>query len=270
MQRGRTLDQPDLVRGEPELGRDEPRHPPHPSGVLAGLVIPVLRRKGQALERLDLGLLGITRALPHAGLEVVVLLLQLQVEPARVEHVADPQQHLFGVEGLREEVVRPAGQCLALGVLRDVGREDEHGQVRTRRDQHPEKLQDPEPVEPGHVQVEQDEVRLVAGQDLGDRAGVGDRLEPPVAAPGQDPLEQPNVRLLVVDDQDPRIEEGAGVEHVAAREERALAGFHGERIVQGHRGNAPTPFHMEFHRQATDLPEGAAHGLRSMDVDRCR
>ena len=116
------------------------------------------------------------------------MLLERHVEMARLQQVADAQQHLELLERLGEEVAGTRRQRAALGLQRDIRRQDEDGHVRIGRDLAAELLEDGEPVEVRHHQVEQDEVRLEV-----------------VAGVLQQPLHEQHVGRLVVDDEDPRL-----------------------------------------------------------------
>src|SRR5437899_9594578 len=98
------------VAREPELLREQRCHSTYASCVLAGGVIAKLGYERQAIEHLPTGLLEVACALDHPFLEHSVLMLELELQVARLEQVAHPQQNLGVVKRLAEEVTGPERQ----------------------------------------------------------------------------------------------------------------------------------------------------------------
>lgn len=120
-----------------------------------------------------------------------------------MQEVADPEQDLRDVERLGEEVARTVGQGPLLGLPGHVGREDEDREELFLGDVLAQLLQDGEPVEARHVEVQQDEVGLIRLEQLDGDLGVArghEAFVPPLPDAAD---EQIDVRLLVVHDQDP-------------------------------------------------------------------
>ncbi len=130
------------------------------------------------------------------------------VEPADLEQVAHAQQHLRELERRADEIPRAAlqgGQLVA-----GLGRDREDGDVAVGFDllQAGHHL---EPVQPRHLQVEQDQVVMVPPMQFADLVGVTGRGDANVAGVDQDLLQQGDVGRQVVDDQDPGGEDVCGL-----------------------------------------------------------
>ena len=126
--------------------------------------------------------------------------LQVEIEAARIEEVPDAQHDLEAVEGLRQEILGAGLEGALLRLAGRVGREDEDrledvfGNLQL--------LDDGDPIQVRHHQVEQDQVGLeLAGQGE-DLPRIRGALDLAVASLRQHALEEPDVRGLIVDDED--------------------------------------------------------------------
>ena len=108
------------------------------------------------------------------------------------------------LERLREEIARAGAQRPALRLERRIRREDQHRAIVAgpyRRLKLPE---DGDPVEVRHHEVEEDDIGVRASESREGLARVRCARDLAVSGRLEKPLEEPNVRRLVVDDQDPR------------------------------------------------------------------
>lgn len=122
------------------------------------------------------------------------------VQGARLDEVPGPQDHLRRVERLGDEVIRARGQGLVPRLGPRVAGDDEHGDEVAGRKGLAELLEDREPVDAGHVEVEHHQIGPHLETRPHGKGGVRDRLDRSDAGVAQDALEQDHVRLLVVDD----------------------------------------------------------------------
>ena len=136
----------------------------------------------------------------HHPLERAVVLLELLVEHPRLEQVVDAQHDLDGVERLGDEVARAHLQCALLHRRVAVAGDDQHGQRAARRQQVPQLLEDLEPVELRHVEVEDQQVGLAVAQQRQGLERIGGGVDAAVAAAVQEAGEQGQVLRLVVED----------------------------------------------------------------------
>jgi hypothetical protein len=147
---------------------------------------------------------------PHAELELLLLGGELDLQPPRLEQVAHAQPDLVEVEGLRDEVGGALAQGPALGLRRDVGGEDEHRHADRPGVLGPDDPEDREAVEPGHHEVEEQDVRPRGAEQVGDLRGVARRRDVGVAPALEQLGEQAHVRRLVVDNEHARLFGGGG------------------------------------------------------------
>ena len=202
----------------PSVRASSPDEPADAARVLAGVVVAILGGARQAVDDLDVRAGEGARPLLDRLLEPLLLALELGVELARDQQVADAQQRLDAVERLGQEVARAHRQRPLLDRRRVVGRDDQHRQVALDGEQRPQRLHHLEAVEVRHVQVEDDQVGP-RDRHLADHlARVGQRGDVAAARGRQQPVEHPHVGRLVVDDEDPR-----RAQHVADGDH--LAGF---------------------------------------------
>ena len=138
-------------------------------------VVELVRHPGQqgahggdllALEQL----LG---ALANRLLERAIVLGERHVQPARLEEIADAQQHLELLERLGEKVPRARRQGPSLRLRGRVGRQHDDRQVGVGGDLRLELSEHRHPVEVRHHQVEQDEVRLEVTIERQDATRIG-------------------------------------------------------------------------------------------------
>ena len=80
-----------------------------------------------AVRSLEEGILQLGGALADLFLQEDVLVLELDVQEAVFEQVANPQQHLGLVERLGQEILGSGGEGAVLGLGGHVGGEDQHG-----------------------------------------------------------------------------------------------------------------------------------------------
>ena len=146
----------------------------------------------QGAHRRDL--LALHQALGTLGddlLERAVVAVEIEVEAARVQEVSNPQHDLEAVERLRQEVLGAGLEGALLRVAGRVGREhqnrqeDVFGNVRL--------LDDRDPVQVRHHQVEQDEIGLKLAVERDHLTRVRRALDVPVAAFRQHALEEPRL-----------------------------------------------------------------------------
>ena len=162
-----------LARGEAERAHLLGGGAADAVGVLLGLVVAVLGGEREPPEDLELRVLQLPTALAHPVLEA-------GLQPPHVQQVAHPKRHLELVERLGEEVAGPLGERPAPRLEADVRGQDhdrDPGPVQPLRLQASHEL---EPVELGHMEVEQDQLRLelrAEGLDAGRIAGSRDVLE---------------------------------------------------------------------------------------------
>lgn len=134
------------------------------------------------------------------GLEGGVVLFEPAVQGAGLEEVGDTEQNLGAVERLGEEVLGSRGQRQLLDLDVDVGGEHEDGQEASGGHEATEGLHDCEPVQVGHVQIEQDQVGQGPGA-VGHRLpGVGEPVHLGDPCRGEEPSQQGDVGRGVVDD----------------------------------------------------------------------
>ncbi len=170
--------------------------------MLARVVVAELRGPRQALQDLDARPFQLPRPLAHPLLEQLVLTQELELEEARLEQVLDAQQHLRHVERLAQEVLRPARERAPPHVRADVTGQHQDGHVRAARHPMPQVLQHGEAVHVRHVEVQEHDVRLELEKDRQRVAGIRRALVLRVAGTVEDPLEEPDVVLLIVDHQE--------------------------------------------------------------------
>ena len=144
--------------------------------------------------RLVGGLCQLDRALVDALFEVIVVALELEVQPdARAQHLL--------VDRLVDKVHGPAGQRQRLAGRRGVGRHEDHRDV-ARQDTLLERCAHRVAVHARHHHVEQDQVGFVASQQL-ERLRPGSR-HAQFVGPAEQRHQCGDVRWLVIDDQDRR------------------------------------------------------------------
>ena len=134
-------------------------------------------------------------------LQRAVLPLELEVQEPGVQEVLDPQEHLDPVERLGQEVLRARGQGALLGRHRHVRGQHQDRHVGLRGDR--QLAHHGDPVEVRHHQIEQDQVGMELVVESADLTRIRRRDEVAIAGLLQQTLEKPDVRELVVDDQDP-------------------------------------------------------------------
>jgi hypothetical protein len=110
---------------------------------------------------------------------------------------------LRGVERLDDEIARAQRERPVAHLRGDVGGEHEHRSVFTGHGQASQVGQHLEAVPMRHVQVEEDQVRAELIHERQDLTRIGRAHELAVPGRGEQRLEQVEVRLLVVDEQDP-------------------------------------------------------------------
>ena len=152
-------------------------------------------------------------------------MLHTRVQRARLEQVAHPQQHLGAVERLGEKVLGAGGQRAFLCVGAEIGGEHDHRQEHAFGERGAECGEHGDAIEMGHVEVEEEQVGLELQAPLDRLPRVRERVHLGHARGFQHPLEQPHVRFLVVDHEDPRLghrERCAGdqVDHATGRPAR--------------------------------------------------
>jgi hypothetical protein len=209
VQRGRPANDFHLARRDPQALGQQRRRPADPLGVLPGFVVPELGGAGEPFQDLDPRPVQLDRparqldgALAHPLLQPLVLILQRQMEEPGLEQVADPEAHLDGTERLGQEVPRSARERAALGFAAAVRGEHQDRQVRLGRDLLPEDRQDLEPGEVRHLEVQQNEIRMMLVIQIHRPPWVrgGDESRIPFGL--EDPTEHLDVHLLVVDHED--------------------------------------------------------------------
>jgi len=125
--------------------------------------------------------------------------VQLLVQQAYFQQVADAGLHFDQVERLADEVARAGLQGAQL--VARLGGDDQHRHVTIefdllQRGQHFKAVHD------GHLQVEQDQVEMLLLVQRADGARVGRRAHLEIACLVQHLLQQQDIGFLVVDDQD--------------------------------------------------------------------
>ena len=105
MQWGGPPDQLDMFLRKADGPAKKRRRFAHALRMLTRAIIAILRRQGQALEDLQLGLFQLLRAEPHLFLECIGMTAKRGVEPSRLDQVVNPQQRFRDVYGLRQEVL---------------------------------------------------------------------------------------------------------------------------------------------------------------------
>lgn len=174
----------DVVRDPPTLlflGRDQPREQ-HPS-----LVQAVLELGG---------------AFPNPPVEEIVMAPELELKRPRLQEVLDAEEHLRAIERLGQEVLRAEGKRPLLGLQVRVCGQNEDRNVVVGGDQPLQRSQRLEPIQPGHVQVEKDEVWIDLHEVRESPSRIGGAANVLVTGSTQHAFQQRGVRLLVVDDQD--------------------------------------------------------------------
>ena len=175
-------DLPDVVEGrragdelgvaplEPERMGEQPRQPSDAARVLARVVVAILGREREPVENLEPGVLELLRAFADASLELASLLFEQEVAEAGLQQVADPQHDLDGVERLGEKVPGPHRERFLAALREHVRRQHEDGEVSMMSKARREPSEHAEAVEVRHVQVEQQQVGLIAFEELLDIA----------------------------------------------------------------------------------------------------
>ena len=217
VQRGSEPDQLGTVVVDAQLQRDRPRGVADPADVLAGVVVAELRGQRKPVHGFGLGPPELGGAVPDAGLQRAVVVLQSRVQPARLQEVVHPQQDLGAVERLGDEVHRPTGEGPVAGGRVGVGGQDEDRQVRPVFVEVLQQVDHLEPVHGRHVEVQQHQVGPAELQHLRQRHRVGGRVHVPVALVPEDPPQEQHVRRFVVDDEDPGVVMGLGRVHAGPR-----------------------------------------------------
>jgi hypothetical protein len=189
VQGGSTPDSLDKFFGQAELLGDESGGAPDTLRVFSGLVVAVLGRDRQALDDLQVCFLELARAGAHPLFERGVLAAQLALQEARQQEIADAQDGLGRIERLVQEVARAHRERASSRLGRRIGRENKDGQPFRPGRLSFEPGQDLEAVRGRHLQVEQDNVRVVLGaegegvgrlgraQDVGEARGGEQTLE---------------------------------------------------------------------------------------------
>ena len=130
---------------------------------------------------------------------------EVEVEVSRVEEILDPQEHLDPVKRLGQEVLGAGLQRALLRLGGRIGREDQDREIDILGDL---KLShDGDPIQIRHHQVEQEQIRLILTVQGEHLPGIRGAANLPIAGLGQRALEEPNVRRLIVDDEDSRLGE---------------------------------------------------------------
>jgi hypothetical protein len=209
VQRSRAPQQEHLFVGQAEGAAQHRGHLADALGVAASLVIPEFGGAGEPLQGVEIGALELHRPLPDPLFEHLILLHDLAMEVPGLEQVADPEEHLSHLERLGQEVLRPRRESPTAGLGGRVAREhqDRHECVRSCR--RAKLLQDGEAVELAHVQIEQDDVRVLVRVEAERSSGIGRRDDLRITCGPENPGEGVDVDLLVVDDQDPGVCEWA-------------------------------------------------------------
>jgi hypothetical protein len=107
--------------------------------------------------------------------------------------------------GLVRKIARARGERPMLDLEGHVRGQDQHRRERQRLLERRDAVQRLEPVDRGHVEVEQDHVWVVPTNQVHLAGGIPRRHHLLVAGPAQHPLQQDDVRLLIVHDEDPRV-----------------------------------------------------------------
>jgi hypothetical protein len=193
-----------LVRGalQPHDLGDAPGDPTHAQGVLAGLVVPELRRAGEAIEDLEAGLFQLMGALRDPLLQRRVVVPHLLVEEPGLEKVTDTEADFRGTEWLREEVPRPSRQGPPPRFGSVVARGDQDRQVRPGRLQRTDRRNEVEAVEPAHPEVRDHHVRIQLDEPIQRLAGVGEGDQGAVALGLENVSQELQIRGLVVHHED--------------------------------------------------------------------
>ena len=144
---------------------------------------------------------------------------QVLVQASGLDQVADPEQHLAGVERLGEEVPGAPGQRLALDLRIGVGRDHQDGEVVLARDRGADRVQHLDAAHPRHVEIEDDQVRPHLPERVEGPARVDLSPDVPVSRRPENGRDQPDLEIEIVDDEDPRVRKRrAGKDVVPARE----------------------------------------------------
>lgn len=129
-----------------------------PIEVIARLFVSILRRQRQPLDHFHACHFQLARASARGLDQGAILLAQILEEQPAFEQVPYAQEDFDEVEGLGDEVLGAAGQGALSRVPGPISGDHQHWQpvLVDLRCQH---FQHPEPVNPRHVQVGDDEVR---------------------------------------------------------------------------------------------------------------
>ena len=206
----RSLDRQRHLGGQSQLAGEGPGEPTDTSRVFAGVVVAELGGERQPLEDLEPRDLQLPRPFLDGRLEPAVVLVQLQVQEARDEQVADAQQRFDGVERLVEEVLGAGPERALANLDTEIGRHNENGEIALVAEQPLQLCHHAEAIEARHVQVQQNQVRTDLADQRRHLLRGRRRVEPVVSGRRQQPLEQSDVRRLIIDDQDPRPCDGLG------------------------------------------------------------
>ena len=168
-----------------------------------GVVVVVLRDRGQDGEALQACLLELDRAGADGVVELVGAALGVALEVAGEQVGPDPEQQLDLVDRLGQEVTRAGGQAVIAALGGRVRGDDEDGQALGAVDEARDRAQHVQAGHAGHVEVQQNEVGALGGADLGDAARIARADDVLVAGLAQQSADHGDVERLVVDDEDP-------------------------------------------------------------------
>ena len=176
------------------------------------LPVPVGGEFGKApkprLARAQLG-----GAFAHRALEQLVVVLEFFVEQPHFQHVVNAGLDFEQLEGFADEIFRAGLQCTQL--VCGLRGEHDDGQVAVG-DVFFQLLHHLEAVDAGHLQVEQDQVEAVLSVQRLHILRLHRGRHVGVARFTEHALQQPDVGLLVVDDQQAGVQDVIGAEHHVA------------------------------------------------------
>src|SRR5450759_1190609 len=135
-------------------------------------------------------------------LQGAVGLVELDIETASPQQVADPKDHLLAVEWLGQKVIGTEEKGAVPGGPAGVSGQHYHREEAEALANAAQVSKDLETVRLWHVQVEQHDVRLELDEDALDLVRFGHALDR-AGLFGEEPLQHLDVVDFVVDDQDP-------------------------------------------------------------------
>ena len=208
VQRRGPADKLHVVRGQRHGARQPAGQLADTARVVARVFVAVLGGARQPVEHLVARLLEFLRTQPDDAFQGAVVLEQLAVQRAGLQQVTDAQHDLDRVERLGPDVAGTQLQGALLDGRVPVARDDEHRQLPDGGQQVLHQLEQGEAVEPGHVQVEDEQVGLVLAQQPHHLERIDGGVDARVAAAVEQARQQRQVLALVVDDEDARCRDG--------------------------------------------------------------